>query len=93
MQLLPLLLRCLALGPSLDRDRGGLRVNKIFGEKYSRREADRFVVDGCVTINGRVAQPGDMVSPNDFVKLNGKRLVFPGQVASAATYTAATFKL
>ena len=49
----------------------------MLSEKYSRREADELVAKGCVTINGRVATNGDMASPSDFVKLNGKRVPFP----------------
>lgn len=40
-------------------DRVGVRVNKCFREFASRREADDFVERGRVSINGRVAAPGE----------------------------------
>jgi len=55
----------------------GLRVNKILSHRYSRREADRLVNAGRVTINGKKAIPGDTVTHADFVKLDGKRVAIP----------------
>ncbi|MFA9461968.1 pseudouridine synthase [Thiohalorhabdus sp. Cl-TMA] len=40
----------------------------------SRREVDRWVVAGRVTINGQVAAPGDQVGPEDNVAIDGKTL-------------------
>lgn len=41
----------------------------------SRREADRMIQEGRVTVNGRVAQPGDRADlGRDHVKVDGKRL-------------------
>ena len=41
----------------------------------SRREADRWVADGRVTVNGRTAVLGDKADPEvDHVKIDGKRL-------------------
>ena len=41
----------------------------------SRREADRMIQEGRVTVNGRVAQPGDRADLDlDHVKVDGKRL-------------------
>ena len=40
-------------------DLPGVRVNKVFTTKFSRREADRLVTDGRVKINGAVAAAGD----------------------------------
>jgi len=70
----------LALGPS----GGGLRVNKVLSDKVSRREADRLVSAGRVTINGKKAAPGDLVNPGDFVKLDGKRVAIPQILFKAA---------
>ncbi|KAJ1491450.1 pseudouridine synthase [Baffinella frigidus] len=39
---------------------GGVRVNKCFKEFASRRESDRLVADGRVTVNGRVADMGEV---------------------------------
>ena len=41
-----------------------VRINKFFTEHgiCSRREADRWVEAGRVTINGAVANPGDQVA-------------------------------
>ncbi len=50
-----------------------IRINKFFTEHgvCSRREADRLITDGRVTINGRRALLGDVVSPNDEIALDG----------------------
>ena len=44
---------------------GGVRVNKVFTSQFSRREADRLIADGRVSLNGAVATPGDRVRPGD----------------------------
>jgi len=50
-----------------------IRINKFFTEQgiCSRREADRLVESGLITINGRVAKLGDQVSPQDAVARDG----------------------
>jgi 23S rRNA pseudouridine2604 synthase len=40
----------------------------------SRREAEKFITEGCVTINGEIAQLGNRVFEGDVVKINGKSL-------------------
>jgi 23S rRNA pseudouridine2604 synthase len=40
----------------------------------SRREAEQFIVDGNVTINGKIAQLGNRVNAGDIVKVNGTLL-------------------
>jgi 23S rRNA pseudouridine2604 synthase len=40
----------------------------------SRREAERFIVEGNVTINGKIAQLGNRVNAGDIVKVNGALL-------------------
>ena len=40
----------------------------------SRREAEKFIVNGNVTINGKIAQLGNRVFEGDIVKLNGEPL-------------------
>ena len=46
-----------------------MRINKFFTEQglCSRREADRLIAEGRVTINGVVAKLGDQVLPHDVV--------------------------
>ncbi len=53
---------------------GSTRLNKYISESgiCSRREADRFVEQGNVFINGRRAKVGDQVLPGDTVKVNGQ---------------------
>lgn len=55
-------------------DQNLVRINKYFSEVgfCSRREADKLVEQGRVTINGKPAEMGSKVSPNDEVRLNGK---------------------
>jgi ribosomal 50S subunit-recycling heat shock protein len=55
----------------------GIRVNKYLADKYSRRETDRLVASRRVTINGKVAKPGDTVHASDFIKLDGRRVPLP----------------
>jgi 23S rRNA pseudouridine2604 synthase len=40
----------------------------------SRREAEKWIVDGCVTINDKPTQLGNRVFKGDVVKINGKSL-------------------
>ena len=51
-----------------------VRINKYFSEigYCSRREADKLVEQGKVTINGIVAEMGSKISPTDEIRLNGK---------------------
>ncbi len=51
-----------------------IRINKFFTEQgiCSRREADRLIQSGAVTINGRVAQLGDQVGPEDVIARHGQ---------------------
>ena len=50
-----------------------IRINKFFTEQgiCSRREADRLIESGVVTINGRVAKLGDHVEPKDVIAREG----------------------
>jgi len=49
------------------------RINKFFTQQgiCSRREADRLIEEGRVTINGRVAVLGDKVAPTDMIARDG----------------------
>jgi 23S rRNA pseudouridine2604 synthase len=51
-----------------------IRINKFFTEHgiCSRREADRLVESGAITINGCVAKLGDRVGPTDVIARNGR---------------------
>lgn len=53
-----------------------IRLNKFIAESgtCSRREADRFIEQGNVTINGKRAEIGDQVYPGDVVRVNGNVL-------------------
>jgi 23S rRNA pseudouridine2604 synthase len=57
-----------------------VRINKYFSEVgyCSRREADKLVEQGRVTINGQVAEMGSKVSPDDEVRLNGELITAKG---------------
>lgn len=49
------------------------RINKFLSETgfCSRREADRLIEQGRVTINGKIPEMGTKVSPGDEVRVNG----------------------
>ncbi|MCP9446168.1 MAG: pseudouridine synthase [Nitrospira sp.] len=51
-----------------------IRINKFFTEQgiCSRREADRLIESGAVTINGRAAKLGDRVSRSDVIACDGQ---------------------
>lgn len=51
-----------------------MRINRFISEKgvCSRREADKLIEQGRITINGQVAQIGSQVSPGDEIKVDGK---------------------
>ncbi len=53
-----------------------MRLNKFISETgiCSRREADRFIEQGRVKVNGRRADLGTQVEEGDDVRLNGKRI-------------------
>ena len=53
-----------------------MRVNKFISESglCSRREADKFIERGLVTINGKKIGLGAEVGPRDVVKVNGRGL-------------------
>ncbi len=52
------------------------RINKFISDSghCSRREADRLIESGRVTINGTTAQMGSRVGESDIVKVNGKAI-------------------
>lgn len=56
--------------------RKSTRINKYISESgmCSRREADRFVEQGNVWLNGRRATTGDQVVAGDLVKVNGQEI-------------------
>jgi 23S rRNA pseudouridine2604 synthase len=51
-----------------------IRINKFFTEHgiCSRREADRLIESGAVTVNGRQAKLGDRVSRADVIACDGR---------------------
>ncbi len=53
-----------------------IRINKFISDSglCSRREADRFIDQGKVMLNGRKASVGDLVGIGDKVKVNGHDL-------------------
>nr|AAK38326.1 hypothetical pseudouridine synthase [Flavobacterium johnsoniae UW101] len=53
------------------------RLNKFIGETgyCSRREADKLIEEGRVTINGAAAEMGTKVSSDDEIRIDGKLIV------------------
>ena len=58
-----------------------LRLNKAISDTgfCSRREADRVIEEGRVTINGREGILGDRVTNNDDIRVDGRRIKFKNQ--------------
>lgn len=52
------------------------RLNKYIGETgyCSRREADELIAAGRVTVNGKIPEMGTKVTPQDEVRIDGKRI-------------------
>jgi len=53
-----------------------IRINKYLSEVgyCSRREADRLILEGKVTINGKIPNIGDKVAESDQVEVKGQRI-------------------
>lgn len=54
-----------------------IRINKFLSQAgvCSRRAADALIEAGAVSLNGRAAVPGELVSPGDRVEVNGRPIV------------------
>ncbi len=61
-----------------NKNNEGVRINKYISDYgfCSRREADKLIEDQRVTINNRIASPGDKVGENDNVRIDGEHLAF-----------------
>lgn len=57
------------------------RINKYLSEAgyCSRREADKLIQQGRVTINGEIPEMGTKVTENDVVRVNGKKIEKEGE--------------
>lgn len=55
-------------------EKAGIRINRFISDKglCSRREADKWIADERVSINGKIAVLGDRVLEGDKVKVDGK---------------------
>ena len=53
-----------------------IRINKYLSEAgyCSRREADNLILEGKVTINGKIPEIGTKVEDSDQVEVKGKRI-------------------
>ena len=54
-----------------------VRLNKFIADsgKCSRREADRLIADGRVTVNGRTAETGERVTSEDIITVDGEKII------------------
>ncbi|MCX6188952.1 MAG: 23S rRNA pseudouridine(2604) synthase RluF [Bacteroidetes bacterium] len=59
-----------------------IRLNKAISDTgfCSRREADKFIEQGRVTVNERLGSLGDRVSLDDVLEIDGKRLKRPEKI-------------
>ena len=53
-----------------------IRINKFLGQFgfTSRREADKLILEGRVTVNNKTIKPGYKVDENDVVKVDGEKI-------------------
>ncbi|MDL2206204.1 pseudouridine synthase [Eubacteriales bacterium OttesenSCG-928-N13] len=60
----------------MEQGASGVRLNKFLADSgfCSRREADRLITDGRVTIDGRIGVLGDKVQAGSDVRVDGQRL-------------------
>ncbi|NLJ90329.1 MAG: pseudouridine synthase [Clostridiales bacterium] len=60
------------------QDNGTIRINKYLSDAgfCSRRQADRYIEEGKVTIDGQVAKLGDRVVENQEVRVNGRLVTY-----------------
>ena len=72
MLILVLIHAARAMAPPRKYTGPGFRVVRCF-PKLSRRDADKAVCDGRVTVNGRVAKPALRVKSSDVVTLDGRK--------------------
>ena len=65
----------------------GIRINKYIAScgVCSRRDADKLIEEGKVTLNGKPAFPGDRVMPGDSVKV-GKKLLTEKEERTVLAY-------
>ena len=54
----------------------GIRINKYLSQFgfTSRREADKLILDGRVTVNNKIIQPGYQVQEDEIVKVDGEKI-------------------
>ena len=54
----------------------GIRINKYLSQFgfTSRREADKLILDGRVTVNNNIIQPGYKVQEDEIVKVDGEKI-------------------
>ena len=66
-----------AAGPSVKTD-GMIRLNKFIASSglYSRREADRLMEAGDVTVDDEIAQPGRMITGKEKIKEKAKESIY-----------------
>lgn len=59
-----------------NRENLAVRINKYLSDAgvCSRREADRLLAEGRITINGQPAQMGMKIQPEDVVSVDGKKV-------------------
>ncbi len=63
-------------GMKKEKNEGSIRLNKYLSDAgfCFRREADRLIEKGCVSVDGKIAQPGVKVTSGESVTVNGKEL-------------------
>lgn len=60
----------------MQQESPSVRLNKLIAQRtgLSRRAADTAIADGRVTVNGKPAEQGAQIAPEDIVQLDGEQL-------------------
>lgn len=72
----------------MGEEAGRIRLNQFLARCgiCSRRDADRLIAQGAVLVNGRLAEPGMRVSPQDEVLVSGRKATAIGRPVVLAFY-------
>lgn len=71
---------------NIEHNEDSIRINKFISDSglCSRREADKLILSGRVSVNNRIAEIGTKVYPGDIVILDGRQVKNPEELVYIA---------